>query len=196
MEEPKFGLDTAPPKCVIVFAILLTILPLVGALLLSLAVKNYALCWLKTLKIPSYAPPRWSEAPAWTIVYCAIGYASFLVYREGNGFRGCAQIPLTLYVAQLLLNWGFIPLFFARHKLKCSFYEILLLDITATTCAVSFYLIKPIAGLLFIPYILWHVYETIVTYAIYRDNYQSGLKRLINEEILKPELIIDNDMKK
>lgn len=72
----------------------------------------------------------------------------------------------------------------------------ILLDLTAIACGISFFNISPIAGMLFIPYNIWLLYNTAVSYVVYRDNYPLiHEQRLYNQEFMKPELVINNGMK-
>jgi translocator protein len=109
-------------------------------------------------------------APVWTALYSSMGYASYLVWKEGGGFEGEAKIPLMLYATQLGLNWAWTPIFFGKKDLKWSSVEILALTATAAATGVAFHKINPLAGLLFIPYLAWLCVASALNITVYRDN--------------------------
>ena len=64
--------------------------------------------------------------------------------------------------------WSF--LFFYAHEIAAAFFEIIALLIVIIINAAVFYKIDKAAGLLFIPYILWVSFATVLTYNIFSLN--------------------------
>ncbi|KAL1464482.1 hypothetical protein WDU94_004124 [Cyamophila willieti] len=149
------------------------LLPNVGGIASSLIVRKEIKTWYETLKRPDWRPPNWLFGPMWTSLYCGMGYASYLVWRDGGGFSGPARLPLALYGTQLALNWAWSPIFFGAHKLDWALGEISILWLTVAACGVKFHEVNQTAGYLIIPYLAWLSLASALNYVIYRDNPKS-----------------------
>lgn len=119
---------------------------------------------------PSWAPPAWLFGPVWTVLYICMAIAAWLVWRSG-GFRG-NRGALSLFVVQLALNALWTWLFFAWHRgaLACADIAVLWVLIIATL--VSFWRVRPVAGMLLIPYLVWVSFASALSYAIWQLNPQ------------------------
>ena len=148
----------------------------------------------KGLKKPNWRPPNGVFPIVWTFLYSSMGFASYLIYRDGGGLDGPARIPLILYAVQLVLNWLWPFVFFVAHSLKWvlkylrlillklfynfqiylqGFYEIALMAISIAACAYSFRPINETAFYLMLPYLAWVSFATLVNYSIWQMNNSS-----------------------
>ena len=122
------------------------------------------------LSRPAWAPPSWLFGPVWSVLYAMMGVAAWLVWREG-GFRA-ARSALTLFLAQLALNALWTWLFFGWHRGALAFADILLLWALIVATLIAFGTIRPLAGVLLIPYLLWVTYAAALNYAVWQLNPQ------------------------
>ncbi|KAK0160811.1 hypothetical protein PV328_008178 [Microctonus aethiopoides] len=143
--------------------------PNVGGLLGGFITRKNINPWYESLKKPSWTPPKWAFGPVWTSLYCSMGYASYLVHRDGGGFQNAA-IPLSIYSINLALNWAWTPIFFGAHNIKLALYEIILLWGSTAVLGISFYKVNRLAGCLILPYLAWNTLATALNYVVYRDN--------------------------
>lgn len=101
----------------IIKIIVAIIIPNAGAWLITLFSRSSYGDWYNSLELPPFKPPTWLFAPAWTIIYSLIGFGSYLVYRDGEGWRGSGKLPLSIYIVKLILNWIWTPIFFGLHAI-------------------------------------------------------------------------------
>ena len=117
---------------------------------------------------PGWAPPPWLFGPVWSVLYLLMGIAAWLVWRE-RGFRG-ARAALTLFIVQLAANALWTWLFFAWRRGALAFGEILLLWVLIAATIAAFWRVRPLAGALLLPYLLWVSFATALTFAVWRAN--------------------------
>lgn len=119
---------------------------------------------------PYWAPPPSVFGPVWTVLYVLMGIAAWLVWRVG-GFRA-ARSALTLFLVQLTLNSLWSWLFFGWHRGAWAFVDILLLWALIVATLIAFWRIRPLAGALLVPYLLWVTFASALNYAVWQLNPQ------------------------
>jgi tryptophan-rich sensory protein len=77
-----------------------------------------------------------------------------------------ASPGLLWYGAQLLLNFAWSPLFFYFKLLKLAAVEIVVLWVAIAITMVKFQQVDYVAAALFIPYIIWVTFATVLTLTI------------------------------
>lgn len=117
---------------------------------------------------PPWAPPGWLFGPVWTVLYLAIAVAAWLVWREA-GFAG-AWTALVLFLVQLALNAVWTWIFFAMQNGTLAFAEILVLWAFILATLIAFWRVRPLAGILLIPYLLWVAYAGALTLSLWHRN--------------------------
>ncbi|XP_015904888.1 translocator protein [Parasteatoda tepidariorum] len=146
------------------------LLPNLGGILTAFTTRKDVKTWYETLKHPSWRVPNYVFAPMWTTLYSGMGYASYLVWKEGGGFNGEAKLPLILYGSNLALNLAWPQIFFKFHKKGLALAEILVLWGSIGACTYAFYPISKTAAYLMLPYWAWVTLASALTYSIWRDN--------------------------
>lgn len=136
----------------------------VGALASANANTFYA-----ALVSPSWAPPGWLFGPVWSVLFLAMAVAAWLVWRvpEDSPARSRA---LVLFVAQLVANALWSWLFFAWHLGGVAFAEVLLLWALIAATLVAFWRIRPLAGLLLLPYLAWVSFAAVLNFTLWQLN--------------------------
>jgi len=122
------------------------------------------------LSQPAWAPPPWLFGPVWTVLYASMAVAAWLVWRSG-GFRA-NSVALSCFLAQLALNALWSWLFFAWRCGALSVVDIVLLWVLVAVTLVFFWRVRPLAGALLIPYLIWVGFATVLNHALWRLNPQ------------------------
>lgn len=117
---------------------------------------------------PEWAPPPWLFGPVWSALYTLMAIAAWLVWRA-RGWRGAA-VPLALFVVQLGVNALWTWLFFAWRLGALASAEIALLWALLLVTLVRFWRVRPLAGVLLVPYVAWVTFATALSFTIWRLN--------------------------
>lgn len=117
---------------------------------------------------PEWAPPSFVFGPVWTVLYVMMGIAAWLVWRI-DGFRA-ARGALSLFLIQLALNALWSWLFFGWHLGALAFADVLLLWFGVLATLIAFWRLRPPAGWLLVPYLLWVSFAGVLNYSIWQLN--------------------------
>ena len=116
--------------------------------------------WYEGLIRPSFAPPNWLFGPVWTVLYGLMAVAAWRVWRRTRPVE--RTLPLGLFGVQLALNLGWSLIFFGSQAIALAFVEILLLLTVLVATTLAFRRIDRVAGALFVPYVLWVAFATLL----------------------------------
>jgi benzodiazapine receptor len=122
----------------------------------------------RELEKPSWAPPAQVFGPVWIVLYTLVGIAGFLVWR--TPITEQRRLALTLFVAQLVVNALWTPVFFGARQLEAAFGIIVVLVGLIVGCIVQFRRVSQAASWLFVPYLAWVSFATALNAAIAHAN--------------------------
>ncbi len=117
--------------------------------------------WYQSLAKPAFNPPNWVFAPVWSILYVMIGIVGarmFLDHRRTTAMR--------LWLAQMILNFLWSPLFFGMQDISSALIVIIALLIGVAGFVIASWRQDRISALLFLPYLAWVAYAAVLNSAI------------------------------
>ena len=124
--------------------------------------------WYPTLTRWALTPPDWVFPIAWSILYPMMGLAAWLVWRRRH--LAPTYSALTLFAIQLVLNLTWTPAFFGLRSVLLGFVVIIAVLVAVTATTVAFWRVSRAAGVLFVPYLAWVAFATVVAYQTWQLN--------------------------
>ena len=119
---------------------------------------------------PPLSPPSILFPIVWTILYVLMGISSAMIYNQKEDYPKEVRNALIVYAINLFLNFTWSIIFFNFRAYFFAFIWLLLLWATILTMIVKFYNIKPTAGYLQIPYLLWVTFAGYLNLSIFLLN--------------------------
>jgi len=127
-----------------------------GAFFTSPAVSS---SWYTSLEKPIFQPPSWLFAPVWTILYALMGIVLYLIWQNKSLVK--------LFITQLFLNFLWSVLFFGLKSPFFAFLDIVVLWILILVLTIKLFKFKKLTGYLFLPYLLWATFASILNFSIF-----------------------------
>jgi tryptophan-rich sensory protein len=124
--------------------------------------------WFDAVEKPSFMPPGWVFGVAWTILYALMGLSLAMVIAAADS--GLRRRAILFFVAQLVLNLAWSPVFFGAGAIDWAFLIVLAMAALLIVTVALFWRVKRVAALLLLPYLAWLCLATALTYEIGRLN--------------------------
>ncbi|WP_292290764.1 TspO/MBR family protein [Marivita sp.] len=121
--------------------------------------------WYRNLNKPSWTPPNWVFPVTWTTLYlCMSAAGARVALMPDNG------LAMAFWALQIALNGLWTPVFFGLKRIKLGMVVLsgLWLSVAATIWALL--QVDLIAGLLFVPYLIWVTIAGALNGSVWRLN--------------------------
>ena len=141
---------------------------IIGTLMGYLSNSGFENGWYAALQKPAFQPPAWMFGVVWTALYIMLGLAlAIILHLPPSKLRRDA---LWLFGGQLALNFSWSPVFFGMHMIDVAFLIIIVMLVMSIATAGLFRRLKPVAGWLMLPYLLWLCLASALNYETGRLN--------------------------
>ncbi|MFR6312563.1 TspO/MBR family protein [Anaerofustis stercorihominis] len=118
----------------------------------------------KHLNLPPLSPPGFIFPIVWTILYILMGIGAYFIIISNSSTKTEA---LRTYALQLVLNFLWTIVFFNMRNFLLAFIILIALWALIIKMIITFKNIKPIAGYLQIPYLLWVTFAGYLNFMVF-----------------------------
>lgn len=134
--------------------------------LLSLITKANIHPWYENLNKSILTPPGFVFSIVWPSLYCLLGLIAWMMSSHPQNREKYSKKLRFGFGLQILMNWGWTPLFFQLHWLGVS--AIWLLGLTAFSAALMICSLgkQKLLALLLMPYVLWLMFASYLNAVI------------------------------
>jgi tryptophan-rich sensory protein len=120
------------------------------------------------LQKPPFSPPGWIFPVVWTILFALMGIGAAKIWaspKTQDRSRG-----LNLFIAQLIVNFFWSPIFFNARAYGLALVWLLLLWVLVLLMILEFRKVDKSAAALQIPYLLWLTFTAYLNWAVWQLN--------------------------
>jgi benzodiazapine receptor len=128
---------------------------------LAIGVNNLPGEWYQSLAKPPFNPPNWIFGPAWSILYVLIGIAGARTWMRGH-----LSVGMLIWAGQMVVNFLWSPFFFGLQMPPVALAIILVLWVLILAFIANRWNADRIAAWLFLPYLAWVSFATLLNGSI------------------------------
>lgn len=160
-DQPPTAYTTPPPHWGVLAAFLVLVVG--GGILIGFTTAPSE--WYAALQKPSFNPPNWIFGPVWTLLYVLIAVAGWRTWKRSR--KGTSMF---VWWVQLALNFAWSPTFFGLQQIGAALVIILALLASIIAFVAVSWRGDRAAAWLFIPYLAWVAFATLLNASIYALN--------------------------
>ena len=123
------------------------------------------IAWYESLTLPSWHPSLYTIAVIWTVIYLCLIWSLLIFWNKGAHDTRC-MLGITGFVALASINVAWCALFFNLHLIDLSIIAGLSLALIAAILSLLILPRSKKAALLLLPYVLWVLFGTYLTYTV------------------------------
>ena len=152
------AIDAKSPRTWITLGLFILVVVGVGGLIGSVSTPGP---WYEGLAKPPFNPPNWVFGPVWTILYVMIGIAGWRIWTLAPSSNA-----MKIWVAQLLANWAWSPVWFVGQMLWPAFAIILVILGLIIAFILATWRTDRVSAWLFVPYAAWVGFASLLNLSI------------------------------
>ncbi|MEM6372215.1 MAG: TspO/MBR family protein [Pseudomonadota bacterium] len=127
--------------------------------------------WYRALNKPSWTPPDWVFPVTWTTLYVCMAVAGArAALADDNGYA------MAFWSMQIAFNGLWTPVFFGLRNIRLAMAMIVVLWLTVFSAMLALWQVDTVAGLLFVPYLIWVSIAGALNAAVWNLNREEAAK--------------------
>ena len=120
------------------------------------------------LQKPPLSPPGWVFGVVWTILYTLMGISAAVVWAAPQTLE--QSRGLNLFIAQLIVNFFWSPIFFNARAYGLALIWLLVLWVLVLLMILQFRKVDRSAAKLQIPYLVWLTFAAYLNWGVWQLN--------------------------
>lgn len=129
--------------------------------------------WYASLQKPSWQPPDWAFAPAWTLIFALTAAAGLRAWL-GSDTRIGRQNLLLVLSANAALNVLWSLMFFRLRRPDWALFEVVFFWLSIVALIVVCSRRDSVAAWLVVPYLVWVSFAALINYSVVQLNAPFG----------------------
>ena len=147
----------------IISVVLTALAPIIGGIVAQDLIDEV---YLSELVQPFFAPPTWVFSVVWAILYVLMAIAFYRAWVSTKT-ESESKCILGLYTVHIILNAAFTILFFNSGLRLLAFIDCVILVIIVGILIKKFKLLDKVSAYIMIPYWLWLVFASILSFSFW-----------------------------